>query len=87
MPPHLCHHNASASYPSSHDKNKPIIAVSTDVSAAINNSDEARTFKTNRFAENIRNYKSGKDVLTGKMVNVTGEITMEPKSVLVLELQ
>jgi hypothetical protein len=53
----------------------------------INNSNEARTFKTNRFAENINNHKSGKDVLTGKSVGLENEISMEPKSVLILELK
>ncbi|MNY57828.1 hypothetical protein D3C86_1940900 [compost metagenome] len=53
----------------------------------INNSDEARTFKTNRFAENIKNHKSGKDVLTGKSVDVSNEMTIEPKSALILELK
>ena len=61
--------------------------ASESVMVVINNSNEGRTFATTRFAENIGKYKSGKDVLTGKTVNVTGEITMEPKSVLVLELQ
>lgn len=61
--------------------------ASESVMVVINNSNEGRTFATTRFAENVGKYKSGKDVLTGKTVNVTGEITMEPKSVLVLELQ
>lgn len=57
------------------------------VMVVINNSNENRTFKTARFAENIKNYKSGKDVLSGKTVNVKEDITVEPKSVLILELQ
>lgn len=35
------------------------------VMVVINNA-ETKTFKTNRFQENIKNFKSGKDVLTGK---------------------
>jgi glycosidase len=56
------------------------------VMVVINNSNESRTFKTGRFAEGIKNFKTGKDVLTGKSVNLTNDITMEPKSVLILEL-
>lgn len=57
------------------------------VMVAVNNSAESRTFKSARFAESIKNHKSGVDVITGKTVNVTGDITMEPKSVIVLELK
>ena len=56
------------------------------VMVAVNNSAESKTFKTGRFAENIKNHKSGKDVITGKTINLSGEITMEAKSVLVQEL-
>jgi glycosidase len=52
-----------------------------------NNSNESRTFKTARFAERIKNYRSGTDVLTGKSVSLAGDVTMEPKSVLILELK
>jgi len=53
---------------------------------AINNSAEAKTFKTARFAESIKSHKSGNDILTGKTVDLSAEVTIEPKSVLVLEL-
>ena len=56
------------------------------VMVAINNSAAAKTFKTARFTESIKTHKSGKDVLTGKTVDVSTEVTIEPKSVLVLEL-
>jgi glycosidase len=49
------------------------------VMVVINNSAEARTFKTARFGESLKKYTAGKDVLTGKMVNVAGEMGMEPK--------
>lgn len=57
------------------------------VMVMLNNSSESRTFKANRFAESIKGRKSGKDVLTGRTVDITGDVTMEPKSVLILELQ
>lgn len=56
------------------------------VMVVINNSAEAKTFKTGRFAEGIKTFKTGKDVLTGKSVTLANDITMEPKSVMVLEL-
>ena len=57
------------------------------VMVVLNNSNESRTFKTTRFSESLKGRKTGKDVLTGRTVDVTGDITMEPKSVLILELQ
>lgn len=56
------------------------------VMVIINNAAEAKTFKTNRFSEGIKNYKNGKDVVTGKAVTLGTEMTIEPKSALVLEL-
>lgn len=61
--------------------------IKETVMVVMNNSNENRTFKTARFAENIKNYKSGKEVLTGKTIDVSNEITIEPKSVFILELQ
>lgn len=57
------------------------------VMVVVNNSATAKTFKTDRFAESIKTHKSGTDVVTGKTVNLAGEITMEPKSAMVLELK
>jgi glycosidase len=53
----------------------------------INNSNETKTMKSSRFQENIRNFKTGKDVITEQSIDVTKEITLEPKSVLILELK
>jgi len=52
-----------------------------------NNNSEPKTLKTNRFAENIGNFKTGKDVITDKIIDITKEITMKPKSVMILELK
>jgi len=57
------------------------------VMVVVNNSAEAKTVKTNRFQENIKNFKSGKDVLSGKSVDLSSEISLDGKSVLVLELK
>ena len=53
----------------------------------INNSKESKTFSTNRFQESIMNYKTGNDVLFGKTVDLKRDITIEGKSVLILELK
>ena len=53
----------------------------------LNNSDENRTVKTNRFKENIKDFKTGKDVISELTFDVTNEIIIEPKSVLILELK
>lgn len=63
-----------------HDSNESVMIL-------INNCNETRTVKTNRFKENIKEYKTGKDILTEKSLLITEEITMEAKSVLILELE
>ena len=60
---------------------------SESVMVLFNNGNESRTVKTDRFKENIGDYKTGKDVITDRIIDVTNEITMEPKSVLILELK
>jgi hypothetical protein len=57
------------------------------VMVVFNNNAKEQTIKTNRFKENIKNFKSGKDVLTGKTFDLASEITLEPKSAIVLELE
>lgn len=53
----------------------------------INNAAQAKKFKTGRFQENIKNFTTGKDVLTGKSINVKEDVTIDSKSVLILELK
>lgn len=60
---------------------------SESVMVLFNNGNESRTVKTDRFKENLGDYKTGKDVITDRIIDVTHEITMEPKSVLILELK
>lgn len=57
------------------------------VMVIINNAAQPKTFKTARFQENIKDFTSGKDVLTGKSINVKEDITIEEKSALILELK
>ncbi|WP_412477039.1 glycoside hydrolase family 13 protein [Flavobacterium sp. TBRC 19031] len=57
------------------------------VMVVVNNNAEKQTFKTNRFAENIKKYQSGKDILTETTFDLNKDITIESKSVLILELK
>jgi len=57
------------------------------VMVVVNNSNEKQTFKTNRFLENIKNYQSGKDIFTETTFDLKNDITIDAKSVLVLELK
>jgi len=57
------------------------------VMVVVNNAADTKTIKANRFQENIKNFKSGKDVLSGKSIDLKNEISLEGKSALVLELK
>jgi glycosidase len=58
------------------------------VMVAMNNSpNEVKALKTERFAEIMKSYKYGKNVITGQTVNYIDALTLPPKSVLILELK
>jgi neopullulanase len=57
------------------------------VMVIINNNSDKQTLKTNRFKESIQNLKSGKDVLSGKIIDLNNDIEIEGKSALILELK
>lgn len=56
------------------------------VMVIMNNSNDKKTVATDRFKENIKNFTSGKEVITEQTFDITKEVTLEPKSVLILEL-
>jgi len=60
---------------------------SESVMVVINNSNEKQTFKTNRFLENIAHYKSGTDMFSNTNFDLKNDLSIEPKSVLLLELK
>ncbi|PWA07027.1 glycoside hydrolase family 13 protein [Flavobacterium laiguense] len=60
---------------------------SKSVMVVINNNKESKTFPSSRFQESILNYKTGNDVLTGKSIDLKSDITIDGKSVLILELK
>jgi neopullulanase len=58
------------------------------VMVVMNNSlNEMKALKTQRFAECMKDYKYGKNVLTGQNVNYLETLTLAPKSVMVIELK
>ena len=57
------------------------------VMVVINNSNEPRTFGTGRFAESIGSYQTGKDVISGKTVDLKNDISIGAKSSYILELK
>lgn len=57
------------------------------VMVVVNNSDNNQTIKTNRFQENIEKFSIGKDILSSKTIDLKQDLTIESKSVLILELQ
>ena len=57
------------------------------VMVVMNNTNEKQVIKTARFQENIKKFKSGKDVLSEKSFELKNDIEIEGKSVLILELK
>ena len=53
----------------------------------INNNATQQTVATDRFKENIGSFTKGEDVITKQAIGLQKEIKMEPKSILILELQ
>jgi hypothetical protein len=51
----------------------------------LNNSNEVKS-KYKTFAETFKKH-CRKDILTNQLIDISHEITLEPKSVLILELQ
>ncbi len=57
------------------------------VMVVVNKNDETTLLNTNRFADMTGNKKQAADVLTGEQFSLSNEITVSPKSVLILELK
>jgi glycosidase len=53
----------------------------------MNNSNETQTINTHRFKESIKDFKTGKEVISELTFDISNQITIEPKSVLILELK
>jgi glycosidase len=57
------------------------------VMVIMNNNSDKQTLKTNRFKESIQNLKTGREVLSGKTIDLNNDIEIEGKSALILELK
>jgi len=57
------------------------------VMVVMNNRTAVQTLKTNRFQENIKDLKIGKEILSGKSIDLDHEIVIKGQSVLILELE
>ena len=60
---------------------------SKSVMVVLNNSSKTQSVKTERFYESTKNYNFGKEVLSGKTIDLKNEITIDAKSSLIIELQ
>ncbi|WP_035141074.1 glycoside hydrolase family 13 protein [Flavobacterium daejeonense] len=63
-----------------HNSNQTVMVI-------INNHPENQELNTSRFKENIKNHKTGKDVLSKKQFKLPENIHLEGKSALILELE
>jgi glycosidase len=63
-----------------YDEQKTVMVV-------MNTAQEERTLELTRFAERIKNFKSGKEVVSGKEYNLTAPLQLKPYSALVIELR
>ncbi|PWA06819.1 glycoside hydrolase family 13 protein [Flavobacterium psychrotolerans] len=52
----------------------------------MNNNVNSQSLKTSRFQESIQNNTSGKEIISGKSIDLKSDILIEGKSVLILEL-
>jgi neopullulanase len=57
------------------------------VMVVMNNNETTKTLETSKFDEILKDYKSGRDVITGETISGLSKITVEAKSVLILELK
>lgn len=53
----------------------------------VNNNETEQLLKTDRFAENLKSYTTGTDVMTGKKYDLTTSITLPKETTLILEIQ
>ena len=63
-----------------YDENETIMVL-------LNDNSEIQKINLIRFKENIQDYKIGKDSVTDQILDVTNDLVLAPKSVLILELE
>ena len=57
------------------------------VMVIINNSTATQTIKTSRFKESLQNYSNSKEIINGISVDLKNDISIDGKSVMILELK
>jgi glycosidase len=60
---------------------------SKTVMVIMNNNEETKTIATKRYNEFLEKFKTGREVVSGKMVNDLSSITIPGKSVAIIELK
>ena len=63
-----------------HDENDRVMVI-------INNNPAKKSLSTKHFQESFKNFKTGKDVISGQTFELANEIEIEGKSALILELK
>jgi hypothetical protein len=53
----------------------------------INNAPDSQKFNLIRFQENIKNFVSGTDILSGKTIDLKNELSIDGKTSMILELK
>jgi hypothetical protein len=56
------------------------------VMVILNKNETEKTIKTDRFSEIISDYKSGKEIISGKQISDISEVTVPAKSAIIVEL-
>ena len=57
------------------------------VMVVINNAPDSQKFNLSRFQENIKSFTSGNDILSGKIIDLKTELSIEGKTSMILELK
>ncbi len=53
----------------------------------LNKNKSGQTLSTQRFSEMTKGYKTGKEIISGKIINDISEINIGPKSAMIIELK
>ena len=57
------------------------------VMVVLNNSEKDQTIDLKRFMEGIKDFTKGKDIISGKEINLNNKLEIKAKSSLILELK
>ncbi len=57
-----------------------------NVMVVINNSYQEQTLQTARYSERLNGYKKGKEIISGKEISNLAQLTLKPKTAMIIEL-